>query len=144
MADVFSKTVRSRVMAKVSSHGNKSTELPAIKFFHAHGFKGWRRGFPLYGNPDFVFPHLKVAIFIDGCFWHGCPGHCRMPASNVGYWQAKIARNKKRDRLVSAVLRASHWRVLRIWEHEWRNPAEVLHRLKRGLAPAHRQKAARG
>src|SRR5437762_1655542 len=141
MADVFSKRVRSRVMAKVLSRGNRSTELPAIKVFRAHGFTGWRRAFPLYGNPDFVFPCLKVAIFIDGCFWHGCPGHCRMPSSNVSYWRAKIARNKKRDRLVSAILRDSHWTVLRIWEHEFRNPAQVLRRFKRELAqPASRQK----
>lgn len=66
---------------------------------------------------DVAFTRPRVAVFIDGCFWHGCAEHCRMPASNVAYWQAKIARNRARDARVDAALAAAGWRVVRIWEH---------------------------
>jgi DNA mismatch endonuclease, patch repair protein len=67
---------------------------------------------------DIVFPRRRVAVFVDGCYWHGCPDHCRMPARNADYWQAKIGRNRERDERVTAALSASGWRVVRVWEHE--------------------------
>lgn len=133
MADVFSKQLRSQVMARVLSRGNRSTEGPAIKLFRAHRCTGWRLSFRLYGKPDFVFPKQKLAIFIDGCFWHGCPHHCRMPSSNVRYWRAKIARNRTRDKLVSTTLKHRNWKVLRIWEHEFDEPGRVLRRVVQAL-----------
>lgn len=69
-------------------------------------------------HADIVFPRQRVAVFVDGCFWHGCPEHCRVPTSNREYWTAKIARNRLRDASVSTMLEASGWHVLRIWEHE--------------------------
>ncbi len=69
-------------------------------------------------RPDFVFPKLKVAVFVDGCFWHGCPKHATWPAHNRAFWQRKLTGNKARDRLVTRTLRRQGWRVLRIWEHE--------------------------
>lgn len=69
-------------------------------------------------RPDIVFTARKVAIFVDGCFWHVCPEHGRQPASNEWYWTPKLARNMERDRLVSAALEHEGWRVVRIWEHE--------------------------
>jgi DNA mismatch endonuclease (patch repair protein) len=71
---------------------------------------------------------------VDGCFWHGCRWHCRMPKSRKGFWATKIARNKARDREVARLLRKSRWRVLRIWEHSLREPAEVVTRIQAMLA----------
>ena len=67
---------------------------------------------------DFVFRRERVAVFVDGCFWHGCPRHGTMPAGNRAFWQAKLARNAERDRAVTRALRKAGWKVLRIWEHD--------------------------
>ena len=67
---------------------------------------------------DVVFTRGRVAVFVDGCFWHGCPDHGRTPRSNVDYWQAKLSRNAARDRTTGAVLNEAGWTVVRIWEHE--------------------------
>lgn len=69
-------------------------------------------------RPDIVFTARKLAVFIDGCFWHCCPEHGRQPAVNVGYWSPKLQRNVERDRLTDAALLADGWRVIRLWEHE--------------------------
>jgi DNA mismatch endonuclease (patch repair protein) len=68
-------------------------------------------------RPDIVFPRKRVAVFIDGCFWHSCPEHGNRPKSNVSYWSAKLERNRRRDIKVTAELRSNGWEVLRIWEH---------------------------
>jgi DNA mismatch endonuclease (patch repair protein) len=76
----------------------------------------------LPGAPDFVFPRLRVAVFVDGCFWHGCPRCDRpMPQNNRRYWEKKIEFNKQRARLVARQLRARTFTVLRVWEHELRS-----------------------
>jgi len=67
---------------------------------------------------DVVFPRRRVAVFMDGCYWHGCGDHCRLPPRNREYWSAKIARNKERDERVSRALRDGGWTVIRVWEHE--------------------------
>jgi DNA mismatch endonuclease (patch repair protein) len=67
---------------------------------------------------DIVFTRQRLAVFVDGCYWHGCPEHCRMPARHSDYWQAKIGRNRERDQRITAALTDGGWRVLRIWEHE--------------------------
>jgi DNA mismatch endonuclease (patch repair protein) len=118
MADVFSKSKRSEVMSRIRAHGNKATELALISFLRLYGITGWRRRQPLFGKPDFVFRKQKVAVFVDGCFWHGCPKHGTRPKSNAAFWNDKIHRNITRDRLVNATLRAEGWQVLRIWEHD--------------------------
>ncbi|MCA1185210.1 very short patch repair endonuclease [Saccharopolyspora sp. 6T] len=69
-------------------------------------------------KPDIVFTARRVAIFVDGCFWHACPEHGRQPTSNEWYWAPKLARNVERDRTVTAALERAGWAVLRIWEHE--------------------------
>jgi len=133
MADTVSPEERSKIMAKVKSRGNKSTELKLIKLFKKYGIKGWRRNYPSFGKPDFVFPKSRLAIFIDGCFWHGCKEHCRIPESNSDYWISKIDRNIKRDSLVNSELKKRRWCVLRIWEHELRkeNYKEKLELIKK-------------
>jgi DNA mismatch endonuclease (patch repair protein) len=104
-----------------------------IAIFRSRGIKGWRRHQALPGKPDFVFRRERLAVFVDGCFWHGCPSHLRMPASNVAYWNAKIARNMARDRRVNGELRRAGWTVVRIWEHALSEPNRVAARLLRLL-----------
>ncbi len=118
MADTFTKEKRSQIMRAVKSKGNKSTELKLIEIFKLNNLKGWRRNYPLFGKPDFVFPKLKVAVFADGCFWHGHNCRNTKPSSNAEYWNKKIERNKKRDKLVTKTLREKGWTVVRIWECE--------------------------
>jgi len=117
MADIFSKEKRSAVMAAIRSRGNRATELKLMALLRKHRITGWRRGFPLFGKPDFVFPALKLAVFVDGDFWHGHPTRSRVPATRKKFWAAKINRNRTRDRLVTRTLRSNGWRILRIWEH---------------------------
>jgi DNA mismatch endonuclease (patch repair protein) len=75
----------------------------------------------LGGRPDFVFTRSKVAVFVDGCFWHGCPVHYHAPATRADFWKTKIDRNRARDRAVTAQLSAEGWTVLRVWEHAVRS-----------------------
>ncbi len=105
-------------MASVKSRDTKSTELKFISVLKERGVTGWRRNYPLTGKPDFVFPRIKIAVFIDGCFWHGCTCHCRMPSSNINYWNEKIEKNKIRDKKITKTLKMKGWQVIRIWEHE--------------------------
>lgn len=118
MADVFSKSKRSEVMSRIRSRGNQATELALAKLFRRHKITGWRRNQKVFGKPDFIFPKHKLAVFVDGCFWHGCPKHGTQPKGNAAFWRKKISRNQIRDRLVTRTLRKAGWRVLRIWEHE--------------------------
>ena len=135
MPDVFTKAKRSDVMSRIRAHGNKDTELALIRVLRAHRITGWRRRQAVFGKPDFIFPKLKVAVFVDGCFWHGCPTHETKPRNNAAFWRNKFARNKARDRLVTRTLRKNGWRVLRIWEHELKrkDEARLLRRLKSHL-----------
>jgi DNA mismatch endonuclease, patch repair protein len=133
MADVFSRQKRSEIMSRVKGRGNALTELRLIELFRLHGFVGWRRNAPLFGRPDFVFPKFRVAVFVDGCFWHGCPAHGSMPKSNQTFWRAKLQRNRRRDRLVVAELKKLDWKPVRVWQHELREPARLARRLRRHL-----------
>jgi len=116
--DTFSPKQRTRIMSMVHSRGNKSTEIRFIKLLKERKITGWRRCFKIVGSPDFVFPKKKIAIFIDGCFWHGCPRHLRLPATNKKYWRQKVANNMLRDSRVNKLLIERGWRVYRFWEHE--------------------------
>lgn len=135
MADIFSKRKRSALMSRVRSRGNKATELRLIQVFRTNSIKGWRRGSKLPGKPDFVFSKLKLAVFVDGCFWHGCPTHGTQPKTNVSFWQTKIQGNKSRDRRVNRSLRERAWTVIRIWQHELtrKNERRLIQRLSRHL-----------
>ena len=133
--DTVSSETRSRVMAKVHSKRNRSTEWKIRAALIRKGVRGWRlNAEDVPGRPDFSFPAQQVAVFLDGCFWHGCRKCQRIPSSNTDYWDAKIRRNRLRDRRVSAALRKSDWRVLRIWEHDiTRSPADVIQKILAAL-----------
>ncbi|MDW8310783.1 MAG: very short patch repair endonuclease [Verrucomicrobiales bacterium] len=148
MPDRFTRQKRSAVMARIRSRGNRDTELALARLLRRHGITGWRRhrairspksgGGKFRVRPDFVFPKGRLAIFVDGCFWHGCPKHAppgrwlrkssmsEEPGGSRGkpartgkrFWQQKLAANRTRDRAVNRALRAAGWRVLRVWEHE--------------------------
>lgn len=128
--DVFTPQERSRVMAAVRSKENASTELRLLAHFRQNKIGGWRRGSLLFGKPDFVFRTQKVAVFVDGCFWHSCSKCFRMPVANRDYWRTKTERNKARDRDVAVQLSKMGWRVIRIFECTLRD--EIL--LRRKLA----------
>jgi DNA mismatch endonuclease (patch repair protein) len=129
--DTVSPKQRSQIMARVRSTGNKSTESAVINVFRAHHILGWRRQYRTTGTPDFGFPRHKIAVFVDGCFWHGCKQHCRMPSANRKYWNLKIARNIQHDALVVRTLRKRKWIVIRIWEHELHGGAALARKMKR-------------
>jgi DNA mismatch endonuclease (patch repair protein) len=138
MADIFSIAKRSKVMAKIRGRGNRSTELRFLALLKAHKIKGWRRHMTVAGRPDFAFPQLRLAIFVDGCFWHGCSRHCVFPKSNRVFWRTKIQRNRIRDRLVARTLRTRRWRVFRVWEHELRRDGtqELIRKVRQAIAAA--------
>lgn len=118
MADTFSKEKRTEIMRSVKSRGNESTEILLIKFFKEQKITGWRRKYNLFGKPDFVFIRNRIAIFTDGCFWHGHGCRNIKPKDNAAYWDKKISRNKERDKLVTEHLTNLGWNVIRIWECE--------------------------
>ncbi|HEX9596451.1 MAG TPA: very short patch repair endonuclease, partial [Anaerolineales bacterium] len=141
MADVFDLKKRSEVMAAIRSRGNRDTELKLAAIFRTHGISGWRRHQNLPGRPDFVFRRERLAVFVDGCFWHGCPIHGRKPDSNRDYWLPKLLRNQARDRAVSRELRRRGWTVLRFWEHDLRNAVRIASRCRRALVRARAQRS---
>ncbi len=117
MADNLTIEQRRNTMRAVKSKDSKME----IKFRSAL----WRKGLRFYknvenmpGKPDIIFPRRKVVIFLDSCFWHGCPIHLRLPNSNAEYWQIKIETNRNRDIKINAIYREMHWQVMRVWEHE--------------------------
>jgi DNA mismatch endonuclease (patch repair protein) len=118
MTDVFSRKKRSEVMSSIKGKGNKDTELAMIKILRKYHISGWRRNMPVLGKPDFIFPKQKIALFVDGCFWHGCPKHFKIPQNNRSFWENKIQTNRDRDIYVNKELRKTQWKVVRVWEHE--------------------------
>lgn len=144
MPDVFTKAKRSQVMSLIRSRGNKETELALAILMRASNISGWRRHIQIqsagYGvrrfrvRPDFVFPKHRLAVFVDGCFWHGCPKHCNQPANNRAFWLRKLSGNRDRDRLVNRALRRANWRVVRIWECALqKRPESCVRRIQRML-----------
>jgi DNA mismatch endonuclease (patch repair protein) len=170
MPDVFTKAKRSEVMSRIRGRGNKDTELVLAKLLRAHGITGWRRHvrlnvesrkskvegerrsgprlsafvLRLAVRPDFVFRKSRMALFVDGCFWHGCPKHCkyakwltraalnnppsprdRLRRTGRAFWRRKLAANKERDRRVNRALRRAGWCALRIWECELAKRPEI-------------------
>lgn len=131
--DVFTVAKRSQIMSKVRSTGNASTELKLIAEFRERKITGWRRKSKIFGHPDFIFPKLRVAVFVDGCFWHGHDCRNTKPKDNADYWRAKIERNQRRDQAATERLTALGYRVVRIWECEFQKKRRE--RLEEKLAP---------
>lgn len=121
-------------MSRIRGKGNKSTELALASAFRRSGIKGWRRHLvielklgprvakrlgktKLVVRPDFAFKAERVAVFVDGCFWHRCPLHSKLPKNNREFWEQKLSRNVERDRIVDKELKKSGWTVWRLWEH---------------------------
>lgn len=121
MSDIFCKEKRSSVMKAVKSRNTKTTELRIISIFKELHIIGWRRTYPLIGKPDFVFPKKKIAVFVDGCFWHGHDCRNVTPKENSEFWDRKRDYNKKHDADVTNNLTKKGWKVIRIWECELKN-----------------------
>jgi DNA mismatch endonuclease (patch repair protein) len=112
--------LRSRIMRSNRSR-DTVPELAVRSRLHAMGFRYRVATRPLRDlrrTADMIFPRERVAVFIDGCFWHRCPAHGTMPKSNTGFWGEKLRRNVERDRETDSVLMAAGWHVIRVWEHE--------------------------
>jgi DNA mismatch endonuclease (patch repair protein) len=123
--DHVSSDIRSKIMASVGSKDNRTTELALGRILWAHGLRGYRKQWPVAGRPDFAWPGLKVAVFVDGCFWHGCS--CKyLPRSNKKFWREKIESNKRRDAKVAQRLRRAGWSVIRVRECRVRSAATIL------------------
>jgi DNA mismatch endonuclease (patch repair protein) len=121
-------------MARVRGRKNASTELKLAKLLRASGVKGWRRHYPILGKPDFVFRQNKLAIFVDGDFWHGNPEKLRIPKSRVEFWSSKIEKNRARDAVVNEALTQRGWNVIRIWESTLhKSPEDCLSRIVSAL-----------
>jgi DNA mismatch endonuclease (patch repair protein) len=102
-------------------------ELLLRSALHARGLR-FRKDFPVRlptvrARPDIAFPGVKLAVFVDGCFWHGCPQHGEIPVGNRDFWEAKISANKERDGRQTEALHSAGWTVIRVWEHEPVPPA---------------------
>jgi len=120
MTDTLSKERRSRLMSRICSTETK-IEVEFRKKLWRFGFRYSKNSTKYFGKPDLALPKYKTVIFIDGCFWHGCEKHCRIPLSNVDYWYAKIRQNKNRDQEVVRFYKMHGWRMIRIWEHDLKN-----------------------
>lgn len=118
MVDPLSPTERSALMAKVKGAGNRSTEGRVEAALVAAEVTGWEKHPALPGKPDFFFPAHNLLVFVDGCYWHGCPRHVRFPQAQAEYWRGKIDRNRRRDNRVRRKLRARGYHVMRVWEHD--------------------------
>lgn len=113
--DRVSKEKRSEIMSRIKSSDTKM-ELAVKPILEALGFEYHPKD--IYGKPDFAHRVAMVAVFLDGCFWHGCPECHREPEGNKDFWKGKVARNRQRDGDVNVVLGNEGWRVVRVWEHK--------------------------
>ena len=129
MSDIFDKSKRSEIMKKVRSKNNKSTELKLIQIFKENNIHGWRRNYKVKVHSDFVFLNKKIAIFVDGCFWHGHNFRNTKPKENQEYWDKKRERNMKHDKEITEYFENRGWTVIRIWECELKNK-KALEKLK--------------
>lgn len=140
--DPLTPEQRSAQMAKVRGRKNRSTEMHVAAHLIGRGFSGWKRHVrDLPGCPDFCFTRDRLAIFVDGCFWHGCPKCQRnTPYSRRAFWRQKIESNRKRDARNGRLLRAGGYTVLRIWEHDLPS-TKWIDRLQSALQRLHKRRS---
>lgn len=124
--DVLTPWQRSHCMSRIRG-ANTRPEIALRKALWSAGLR-YRLHHKIPGRPDIVFTKARVAVFCDGCFWHGCPEHGAKPKTNHLFWSTKLAKNKARDERVVAALRAEGWTVMRFWEHEIEEDAAKLAR----------------
>lgn len=128
-------------MKSIRSKGNKSTEERLITVFRENDIKGWRRHYKVDGHPDFVFLSQHIAIFVDGCFWHGHDCRNTIPKDNAEFWHVKRERNIARDKKVTAQFENRGWLVIRIWECELKRKSHDV--LMAKLEPLLRETSAK-
>ena len=127
---------RSKTMSAIRGKNNHSTELRLRMALVREGINGWKSNEKLIpGHPDFFFTKKRLAVFVDGCFWHGCPKCGHFPKSNRAFWKAKILRNRQRDRLVNRKLKRKGIKVIRIWEHSLQKKESILQVVEKQLSP---------
>jgi DNA mismatch endonuclease (patch repair protein) len=127
-------------MSSIKSKNNKSTEIILAKLMRKNHISGWRRHLSIPGTPDFAFQKHRIAIFVDGCFWHGCPKCYRKPKSKIKFWTNKIAQNITRDRRVTRKLQSLGWEVIRIRECELQKPntqTRIINRILKDIEIFH-------
>jgi DNA mismatch endonuclease, patch repair protein len=134
--DNLTKEKRSKVMASIHSK-DTTPELALRKAMWNAGLR-FRIQF-CKEKIDIAFPAKKVAVFVDGCFWHGCPVHSHKIGSNIGYWQPKLEKNKERDKIKTAKLKSEGWVVLRFWEHELVDMDNVVEQIQQALQKRQKQ-----
>jgi len=122
VTDVMTPQQRSRCMSKVKNK-NTSLEVKFRKILWMRGMR-YRLDSKLLGRPDLVFVSAKIAVFVDGCFWHACPIHGQKPKTNINFWSEKLTKNMLRDQKVNAELANLGWQVIRFWEHELKDDTE--------------------
>ena len=131
----FGGLTRAQLMSRIRGDGNKTTEQRLIALLRNAGLAGWRRRSTLRGKPDFSWPTARVAVFVDGCFWHrhDC-GRNLTPRTNAKAWREKINANQARDRRVNRALRRDGWSVLRVWECALgRTPERCVAKIRRRI-----------
>ncbi len=117
-------------MKTVRPSGNKSTEIALIAYMKEQGITGWQRHYNVKGHPDFVFLDKRIAIFVDGCFWHGHDCRNTTPKDNSDYWDKKREKNRIHDQEVTERFQARGWTVIRIWECELKKKNRALLEMK--------------
>ncbi|MBN1195332.1 MAG: very short patch repair endonuclease [Methanomicrobiaceae archaeon] len=125
MVDVLTKEQRKYNMSRIRGK-DTSPELKIRKMLYTRGIQGYRVHYKLPGKPDIVFIKKRIAIFIDGCFWHKCPECFQEPQTRKEFWMNKIDANVKRDHDVNQKLETDGWKVLRFWEHRVRKDPESV------------------
>ena len=126
MTDVLTQEQRKFNMSRIRGK-NTGPEVKLRKLLYGQGIRGYRVHYKLHGKPDIVFTKKKIAIFIDGCFWHKCPVCFQEPETRKEFWMKKIHSNVERDKKINEILLKDRWKVIRIWEHEIRkNPEQVI------------------
>ena len=122
--DTLTKDKRGKLMAKIKGKDTKIEKLVRLTLKN-QGVK-FKANPNMYGHPDIIIPKRKIAIFLDGCFWHGCKKDKTIPKSNTTYWELKIKTNKKRDKAIAKTLKNRGWTVVRVWEHQIKNDPNIV------------------